>query len=151
MPPLWRRCQQLGAVMCVQTKWSRLPDIARLIAAFPELPVVIDHMADTPADQPAELDRLLALAQFPRVSVKISHTWWVSKQPYPHVDALALVQRLHDRFGPRRLLWGTDWPVVDRFCGYTRALEILTRHMPFISAADRAHIMGGNAARLFAA
>ena len=142
MTPLWARCHQLGVPMTIQTKSPRMPDVGKLCEKFPDLTVVIDHMADTPPEEPRELDKLLALQRYPRVFVKISHTWWVSKQPYPYPDALAQVKKLYDRFGPRRLMWGTDWPIVEKYCGYARALAVVRDEMKFLSEEDRRWILG---------
>ena len=73
MPPLWKRAEALQTPMLLLTSTTRLPAVARLIERHPALTVVIDHMADCPVDQPRELDKLLALARYPKVFVKISH------------------------------------------------------------------------------
>ena len=80
-------------------------------------------MADCPIDQPAELEKLIALKRYPKVFVKISHTWSISKQPYPWLDAQEYVKRLHAAFGPERLMWATDWPIVENVSTYERALQ----------------------------
>jgi len=54
---------------------------------LPEMTLVIDHMADCPVSQPKELEKLIALQRFPNVSVKISHTWSLSRQRYPWLDS----------------------------------------------------------------
>ena len=72
-----------------------MPEVAPLLEKLPDLTVVIDHMADCPIDQPAELEKLIALKRYPKVFVKISHTWSISKQPYPWLDAQEYVKRLH--------------------------------------------------------
>ena len=59
------------------------------------------------------------------------------------------MRRLYDRLGPRRLVWGSDLPNVERHCTYAQSLTYLTRHCPFIPPADLALIVGGNIARLF--
>src|SRR5712692_8248524 len=89
MPPLWKRCHELKVPMSVLTSIDRMPDVAALVEKFPELTVVIDHMADCPADDPKRLKKLVALKRYPHVFVKISHTWSVSKAPYPYNDAQA--------------------------------------------------------------
>ena len=89
--------------MTVLAPIGRMPEIGALIERFPDLTVVIDHMADCPVDQPAELEKLIALQRYPNVFVKISHTWSLSKQPYPWLDAQEHVKRLHAAFGPERL------------------------------------------------
>ena len=103
--------------------------------------MVIDHMADCPADDPERLKKLLALERYPRVFAKISHTWSVSKEPYPYADAQAQVKRLYDAFGPRRLMWGTDWPLVEIYCGYAKALAVVRDEMKFLNAEDKSWIL----------
>ena len=137
MPPLWTRCQQLKVSMNVLTPASRLPDVAPLIESHPGLTVVIDHMADCPIDRPDLLEGLLALKRYPRVFVKISHTWSLSHQPYPYRDTWAQVKKLYDAFGPRRLMWGTDWPLVEGHCGYAKAQAIVRDEMDFLNDEDR--------------
>jgi predicted TIM-barrel fold metal-dependent hydrolase len=94
-------------------------------------------MADCPIDQPAELEKLIALQRYPNVFVKISHTWSISKQPYPWLDAQGYVKRLHAAFGPRRLMWATDWPIVENVSTYERALGVVRDEMKFLNAEDR--------------
>jgi L-fuconolactonase len=148
MPPLWRMCEALGIPLCLQTKGPRLPDLIPLCRRFPALTIIVDHVADIAVGDAASLQALLSLAERPRTYVKVSHTWWVAKQRYPYADALEHVKRLCERFGPERLLFASDWPVVEKYCGYSRALA-LVGEMKFFSASDRAAVLGGNAARLW--
>jgi predicted TIM-barrel fold metal-dependent hydrolase len=136
MPPLWKRCAQLKVPMTVLAPIARMPDVARLLEKTPDLTVVIDHMADCPIDQPEELEKLIALKRYPNVFVKISHTWSISKQPYPWLDAQQYVKRLHQAFGPQRLMWATDWPIVETVSTYTRALSVVRDEMRFLNADD---------------
>ena len=75
MPPLWKRCADLKVPMTVLAPIGRMPAVAAQLEMLPDLTVVIDHMADCPVDQPAELEKLIALRRYPNVFVKISHTW----------------------------------------------------------------------------
>ena len=102
MPPLWKRCSELKVPMTVLAPVTRMPEIAKLMEKLPEMTLVIDHMADCPVDQPQELEKLIALKRFPNVFVKISHTWSLSRQPYPWLDSQELVKRLYAAFGPQR-------------------------------------------------
>ena len=149
MPPLWKRCQDLKASMNILTGTSRLPDIGWLVEKFPALTVVIDHMADCPADRPDELKKLLALARYPHVFVKVSHTWSVSKLPYPYPDAQEQVKRLYDAFGPQRLMWGTDWPMVEAHCGYAKALAMVRDKMKFLNDEDKSWMLSRTVERVW--
>ncbi|HUS07292.1 MAG TPA: amidohydrolase family protein [Bryobacteraceae bacterium] len=137
MPPLWGRCQELKTPMTILAPIGRMPDIQALIEKFPELTVVIDHMADCPVDQPAELEKLLALRRYPNVFVKISHTWSLSRQEYPWLDSQELVKRLHAGFGPQRLMWGTDWPISIKNTTYARTLTAVRDDMKFLNEDDK--------------
>jgi predicted TIM-barrel fold metal-dependent hydrolase len=141
MPPLWRRCAELKVPMTILTPVTRLPDLAPLIEQNPTLNVVIDHMADCPLDRPDQLQLLLALARYPRVFVKISHMWSLSRQPFPYRDAAAQVKRLYDTFGPARLMWGTDWPISLKQLPYDKAVALYRDHLDFLSSADHEQIL----------
>jgi L-fuconolactonase len=141
MPPLWQRCAQLKVPMTVLAPITRMPEVALQMEKLPDLTVVIDHMADCPVDQPAELEKLIALKRFPNVFVKVSHTWSLSKQPYPWLDAQELVKRLHAAFGPERLMWATDWPIVESHSTYERALSVVRDDMKFLNAEDKSWML----------
>jgi L-fuconolactonase len=141
MPPLWKRCDSLKVPMTVLAPVTRMPEVGRLIEKYPGLTVVIDHMADSPLDKPEMLDMLIALKRYPKVFVKVSHTWSLSKQPYPYLDSQAQVKRLYDAFGPRRLMAGTDWPLVEGYCGYAKAVDIARSQMKFLNDDDKSWMM----------
>jgi len=149
MPPLWKRTQSLKVPMQVYTPITRIPDIGRLIEKYPDLDVIIDHMADCPVDQPRELDKLLALARYPRVFVKISHTWSISKQPYPWLDAQEHVKRLYAVYGPKRLMWGTDWPVHEANTVYSKTLSVVRDDMKFLNEEDKSWILSKTIERIW--
>ena len=149
MPPLWKRCEQLKVPMTVLAPISRMPDVAALGDKHPDLTLVIDHMADCPIDQPAELEKLIALRRYPKLFVKISHTWSLSKQPFPFKDTWAQVKKLYDAFGPQRLMWATDWPIVNSKANYTQALAVVKDEMDFLNAEDKSWILSKTIERVW--
>ena len=149
MPPLWKRCQELKVPMTVLAPITRMPEVGKLLDGLPELTVVIDHMADCPIDRPAELEKLIALKRYPKVFVKISHTWSISRQPYPWLDAQEYVKRLYEAFGPQRLMWATDWPIVENVSTYERALSVVRDDMKFLSAQDKSWILSKTIERVW--
>jgi predicted TIM-barrel fold metal-dependent hydrolase len=150
MDAIWNRAAELKIPMCVLCPISRIPDVEKVVERHDErLDVCIDHMADSPIDQPDELAKLLRLARYPRVYVKLSHLWSLSKQEYPYRDTHDQVHRLYDAFGPRRLMWGTDWPGIDDYCGYGRALALYRDEIKFFNDDDRKWILGETALRLW--
>ena len=149
MPPLWKRAESLKIPMQYYAPITRIPDIVPLIEQCPNLIVVIDHMADCPIDRPEELEKLIALARYPRVFVKISHTWSISRQPYPWLDAQEYVRRLHAAFGPQRLMWASDWPVDLSWTTYDKTLSVVRDDMKFLNAEDKSWILAKTVQRVW--
>jgi len=64
-------------------------------------------------------------------------------------DLRPAVDHVRNCFGPQRLLWGSDWPVVDLAGGYAKwfaATEIL---LADTTADEKTALFGGNAARVY--
>jgi predicted TIM-barrel fold metal-dependent hydrolase len=141
MAPLWRRCAQLKVPMTILAPVTRMPDLIPLIEQNSDLTVVIDHMADSPLDHPEQLQMLLDLVRYPKVYVKISHMWSLSKQAYPYGDSLDQVKRLFGAFGPKRLMWGTDWPICLDQLPYDKAVELYRDHFGFLSQEDHEQVL----------
>jgi predicted TIM-barrel fold metal-dependent hydrolase len=154
---LWKRAQTLGAVFNFFVAADQLAKLETMIAAYPEVRVVIDHLArvDLASSNPAaEVARLTQLARYRNVWVKVSELSLLSPSKiYPYADTFPWVKRVYEAFGPDRLLWGTGFP------GATRAqagrppldqeLTLVRREIPFFGASDREKILGGNAAQLW--
>lgn len=130
----------------------QLPAILGLLDRIPELDVVIDHGAKPPIAaggwQPWA-DLIATAARHPHVHGKLSGLVteagadWSPARLRPYVDHLV------ECFGPARLLWGSDWPVVELAGGYRRWDEATAILLDGQSSADRAAILGGNAVRFY--
>jgi L-fuconolactonase len=156
MDPLFTRAQQLGVPLLLLTTPPRLDDLVPLLDRHPDLDVVIDHMAHahvpgagSASAGSATIDRLLDLARYPRVYVKISHTWSVSSEPYPWKDTHAAVDQTYQAFGPRRIMWGTDWPVCLSDTEYDKPLPSVRDEMRFIADEDMEWVLGKTALQLW--
>ncbi|WP_116124919.1 amidohydrolase family protein [Lewinella sp. IMCC34183] len=132
---------------------GQLPEALLLARAFPEQPFVLDHLAKPVADgqlDPAWEDGIRALAECGNVSCKLSGL--VTEAPgycWDYEQLLPYVTTVLDAFGPRRLLYGSDWPVCRVAATYEAQLEVYRRALASLSEADRVLIFGGNAARFY--
>ena len=143
MPPLFKRAEDLGVPMLILTRPGRLPDLASLLERHPDLNVSIDHMADCHPGNPVDVQRLLDMARYPGVCVKISHTWNISSEGYPWRDTHDLVKQVYDAFGAKRLMWATDWPVcLTSNATYAQTLTVVRDAMDFLNAEDLEWILG---------
>jgi len=149
MDPLFGRATELGVPMLILTRPSRLLDLVALLERHPDLDVVVDHMADASPSRPDEIAQLLDLARYPRVYVKISHTWSISNQAYPWRDTHAMVKQVYQTFGPQRIMGGTDWPVCLSHTTYSQTLAVVREEMDFFSPVDREWVLGKTALKLW--
>ena len=135
--------------------WGIIDQAVPHIRNHPDTVIVIDHLGllqpykpPVPDDVWADLPKLLALAQYPNVRVKVSGVCTMSRQPFPYDDIWEPVLRIIDAFGLDRCMWGTDW---------TRTIGMLTYEQgvaPFrettrLSESDKAALMGGTLMKVY--
>ena len=62
----------------------------------------------------------------PNVYVKLSGPYYVSQSPwdYPYSDCAWIVRSLYEHYGPERLCWGSDSPVVRDKMNYRQAIDL---------------------------
>lgn len=126
------------------------PALRELARRFPTVPFLCHHMAGARVADPEGIEQVLRSSEVPNIYVKLSGFHYASRVAwdYPHPDTRDLVRRLHAHFGPERLCWGSDYPVVRFFLTYQHALEGFRKHCDFIPEQDHASILGGNLERL---
>jgi 2-pyrone-4,6-dicarboxylate lactonase len=105
--------RDLGLIMQVWCDWQLLRDVAGTLREISrEMPVVIDHMLNIPAERGVDdpgFQALLHLVGEGDAYAKLSAPYRLSAQFPDYADA----RPFHDallRANPERLLWGTDWP-----------------------------------------
>lgn len=59
------------------------------------------------------------------------------------------MNRLCDAFGPRWLIWATDWPIVNARTNYTQSLAVVTGEMDFLNADDKSWIVNKSIERVW--
>ena len=137
----------------------QLPALLRFVRTWPTLPVVIDHAAKPqlaqgwPADWAAPwLTHMAQLAAQPQVLCKLSGllTECAPGTADDLNNAVAVLQpvwqHLLASFGPQRLMWGSDWPVLTLAAPHARWLQISQALVAKLPAADQAAVWAGNAA-----
>jgi len=133
-------------------KLPQLPALVTLLERQPRLAVVVDHGGKPPiaAGEREPWASLIAeIARHPDVHCKLSGLV-TEASPDWDVDTLRpWVEHLIDCFGPRRLLWGSDWPVVNLAADYVRWSAASEALLSALALADRAAIFGGNAQRFY--
>ncbi|WP_405740217.1 amidohydrolase family protein [Streptomyces sp. NBC_01525] len=129
-----------------------LPAALAAARAVPELAFVLDH-AGKPAvggDDAGWAAALAALAALPHVSCKLSGL--VTEADWTHWrpgQLLPYARHVLDAFGPDRVLFGSDWPVCTLAAGYATVHTLAETATAHLTAAERAAVFGGTAARVY--
>ncbi len=131
---------------------EQLPALIQMLDRHPDLAVVIDHggKPDIAAGMWEPWAGLMrTAAQNPRVRCKLCGLvtqcgpGWTIDRLRPYVDFLV------EQFGPQRLMWGSDWPVVNLAATYPSWYAATVAMMADWSPDDRAAVMGGTARRFY--
>jgi L-fuconolactonase len=148
--PLWQAAIDLGLPVSVLLAPEQLQRLSKAAAHYPTAAIVIDHLGRcTPRTPRDSILDLLRLADQPNVSVKISALSTLAEAPYPYTNLHPLIMDVYRAYGPRRLMWGTDFPHILEDGPYAHSLHAIRDAMPFIDPSDLPAILGGNAARLY--
>ena len=129
-----------------------LPALHAFARRHPELPVVIDHLAKPAMDGLPDaqwLAGMARLAALPQVHCKLSGMvteagpGWTVGQLRPYVDHVL------QAFGPERIIWGSDWPVVRLAAGYAAWIDASETLLAGLDDSQRAAVFGLNAQRFY--
>jgi L-fuconolactonase len=138
-----------GLVFDLLVRSDQLPAAAAVADVVEDGRFVLDHLAKPDiarSDWQPWASELSTLAERPNVAAKLSGlvteanwtTWTAADlQPYAH-HALAT-------FGPRRLLFGSDWPVCTLAATYADVVSTAVQLLAERTESERALVMGGNA------
>ena len=98
-----------------------LPHLLTLATQRPDLRIVIDHGAKPPiadGEFTEWAEAMSRLAALPHVHCKLSGLLTEARPDQPLEAITPYVDHLIALFGPDRLMWGSDWPVVNLATDY---------------------------------
>jgi L-fuconolactonase len=129
-----------------------LPRLKTLMARCPGLAVVVDHGAK-PLIRAGLREHwasdLAAIAAAPEAMCKLSGLVTEAVGDWQVSDIQPYAEHILDVFGPQRVLFGSDWPVVNLAGGYDRWRETALVFIRHFAVPDRAAVLGDNARRLY--
>lgn len=128
---------------------NHLWHVPTLAEKVPNLKMVIDHLAKPPVGQAESpwFEQMAAAAESPNVYAKLSGQfdnpdWTVADvRPYVH---FAL-----EKFGPDRIMFGSDWPVCILGGSYASVVENTRALLSGLSEAEQAAVWGGTAVSFY--
>jgi L-fuconolactonase len=146
---------EAGLVVELVVRAHQLPVVTSLVDALPAASFVLDHLGKPPLlAGGADLERwrtdLADLALRPNVVAKVSglaleadQHGWSTASLRPAVDHALRT------FGPDRLMFGSDWPLVRLTRGYTAWWEAYLQLTAALGAAEQEAIDHGTARRTY--
>ncbi len=132
---------------------GQLEEATRFVDRHPAQMFVLDHVAK-PKIAAGQIEpwrtRMIELARRPNIYCKVSGMVteadpksWDASQLRPYLDVVV------EAFGPKRLMAGSDWPVCLVGTGYAQWWNVLRMYFAEFSAAERASIFSGCAAKTY--
>ena len=152
LAPALRAMSDCGLVFDALVKSAHLPHILTLALRYPDLRLVIDHAAK-PAIAANEwqpwADGIARLASETTAMCKLSGLM-MEAGPAPAPGAVRRwAEHVLACFGPSRVVWGSDWPVLELAGSYGQWWRETQQLLAGLGVQERAAIMGDNAKRLY--
>jgi len=149
--PVWEAAAALRIPICISARFDDIPTARRAIERHPRVRVALEHMWAQPMCDPPyrEFEPFYRMAEFPNVYVKTtpnnSHQSRAGKST-PEAFFRALVER----FGAKRIMWGSNYPAHwDKYDRIPERMELTRRDLAFLSEEDRRSILGESALQLW--
>jgi len=143
----------LGLRFDALVKPPQLPALLTMLERHPDLAVVIDHGAK-PEISARRYEPWRTLmreaAAHAQVHCKLSGFATEAAPDWSVDDLRPYVDHLLECFGPERMMWGSDWPVVNLAGGYSRWRAATDALLTHLAAADRDAVLGKTAVRFYA-
>jgi L-fuconolactonase len=130
-----------------------LPQTLQFVDRHPDQVFVLDHIAK-PRIKDGYLSpwqtNIVQLAHRPNVYCKVSgmvteadHRNWTEQELRPYFDTV------FSAFGPKRLMFGSDWPVCLLSAGYERWFRVVESYVSSLSETERERFWSGTAVEAY--
>ena len=129
-----------------------LKQFRTLLERYPDLRVIIDHgakplIAEGIADGWADV--MNAIAETGPVYCKLSGLVTEAGQSWTADSILPYVEHLFACFGPERLVWGSDWPVLRLASNYKGWFDLAQSYCADLGSKEKSAVFGENAKRFY--
>lgn len=162
--PVLRYLTEQGLLLWTYLPPDQLPLLPEVVRELPDLRVVLNHLGFCPHDMRVDehrrprfddpfpestVQQVLRLSEAGRVHLMVSGQYALSTGEPPYPDLFQVTRRFAGAYGPRRLLWASDYPWTRDVPGYQALLDVIPAALPDLSAEDLARVLGGTARNLF--
>jgi len=149
--PAWEKARDLGIAICVQTRFTGLPMLRKLLERFPDVKVVLDHFAHPPVDDGppyAAAQSFFELAQFRNLFLKLTvHNF--NDLRAGKATIRSFLEKTIATYGVDRIAWGSNFPTSPLTLAELH--ELAERETAFLSDAQKQAIFCDTALTLYPA
>ena len=141
-----------GLALDALVRPRHLPRIVRLRAQHPQLRIVIDHAAkpDIAGGDLAGWARDLAVVAADGLThCKLSGLITEAAADWRVADLAPIAQTVLAAFGPGRVMWGSDWPVLNLAGDYAGWLAVTNQLLAGLTPDDQAAVLGETTRRFY--
>ena len=148
LAPALEAMAECGLVLDALVKAEHLPNILELTRRHPALRIVIDHAAKPAIAhgqwQPWADDMARIAAETPAMC-KLSGLFTEAERPLREGAVRRWSAHVLATFGPERVIWGSDWPVLELAASYGTWWDETQLLLTDLAVPRRAAVLGGNA------
>ena len=130
----------------------QLPAAAHAAAAVPGLMMVLDHAGKPPvagADLEGWAEAVRAFAALPNTACKLSGLVTEAPPGTPAAGFVRVAEVILRAFGPRRIMFGSDWPVCLLAADYGHVVDLAGSLTAELSEAERTAVFSSVATRVY--
>ena len=126
--------------------------IETLLGQHPDLKLVINHGANPPigSDLTSWATDIRRLASNTNAYCKLSGLLTITRGRASRADLHRVFDVLLEAFGPKRLMWGSDWPVLNLAGSYEEWLSLSSEMLSGLTTTQRQWIMSKTATDFYA-
>ncbi len=145
---LWKVAERTGIVINVLVGREKRQEVEKMVSDFSKLRVVIDHCLNLRSGPNFQLtlDDMLTLSKYPNVHAKLTFIATGTDEDYPGHDMHEACLKIINEFGPKRCVWGSDFPC-ELWCpkfSYAQHLNVF-RNERGLDATSKKAILGETA------
>ena len=150
--PALRAMVECGLVFDALVKSQHLPRVLTLAERYPDLRIVIDHAAKpniAANEWQPWADDMARIASKTSAVCKLSGLLTECGPRQQPGASRRWAEYVLACFGPQRLLWGSDWPVLELAGSYAAWWQEAQSFLARLQSDERAAVLGGNACRVY--